>query len=278
MQLMRAAEVPQTERDLIFRSSRLYAVLFVVVCVGACALMMFFHWPQIKVAYIISTTILLGLLLGHRLVTSRFHPSNWLLRAGDEGLFIHFRSYLNDALSEDDPTVVFLPYPEIRSARLVHEHVQTPDLQGRSQTQFLRWIELELGIDTALLASALDTERGRPGVTEKRWYGTSASLYLDYPVVMQVPPFLRVAWKVVPPAYVLLEALSQRVEIAPEVTIKVNYSKLDQLPPEQQEKRLRELNQRGQTIAAIYLARRLRGYDLTEATNFVKGLQGGSES
>jgi hypothetical protein len=121
---------------------------------------------------------------------------------------------------------------------------------------------------------ALGTERGRPGATEKHWYGTSASLYLDYPVQMQTPPFLRVRWQVVPRAAVLLDALRPRVEIAPAVKVSEDFSTLQNLPAAEQEKRLRELNQRGQTMAAIYMARRLYGCNLTDATNFVRGLTG----
>jgi hypothetical protein len=273
MQLMRAADVPQTERDLVFRASRLHAVLTVLACLGLCVWFILTR-PHPQVAYVVSGGILLLLLLMHRFVTGRFHPSNWLARVGDEGLFIHFRSYLNDHLSPDDPTVVFLPYSEIHSARLVRERVTTPDMNGRSTTEFQHWVELELATDPAALVDALGTERGRPGATEKRWYGTSSSLYLDYPVQMQTPPFLRVRWQVVPRAAVLLDALRPRVEIAPEVKVSEDFSTLQNLPAAEQEKRLRELNQRGQTIAAIYMARRLYGCNLTEATNFVKGLTG----
>lgn len=50
------------------------------------------------------------------------------------------------------------------------------------------------------------------------------------------------------------------------------------LTREQQEKSLRDLNQRGQTIATIYMVRRLYGYNLTEATDFVKGFQPESQT
>jgi hypothetical protein len=277
MQLMRAAEVPQTDRDLLFRASRTHAVLTVLACLGFCVWFILHTWPHPKIAYWVSGVILFVLLLTHRFVTSRFHPSNWLVRAGDEGLFIHYRSYVNEDLSPDDPTVVFLPYSEIHSARLVREHVTKPDMNGRTTTEFQRWVELELATDTAALVDALGTERGRPGATEKRWYGTSATLYLDYPVQIQTPPFLRIRWQVVPRAAVFLKALQPRVEIAPEVKVSEDFSALQNLPAAEQQKKLRELNQRGQTIAAIYTARRLYGCSLTDATNLVKGLSGGSQ-
>ena len=278
MQLMRAAEVPQTERDLVFRASRLHAVVTVVACLVFCVWFILHTWPHPKIAYIVTGVVLFVLLLMHQFVIGRFHPLNWLVRAGDEGLFIHFRSYLNEHLSPDDPTVVFLPYSEIHSARLVRERVTKPDMNGRSTTEFQHWVELELATDPAPLVDALSTERDRPAATEKRWYGTSSTLYLDYPVQIQTPPFLRIRWQVVPRAKVLLDALRPRVEIAPEIKISEDFFSLQNLTAAEQQKKLRELNRRGQTMAAIYMARRLYGCSLTEATTLVRGLSGGSPS
>jgi hypothetical protein len=278
MRLMREVEVPTTRRDRVFRASRLYAVLFVLVCLGAAAAMIAFHWPQRRLAYYISAAILLLLLLMHRFVTARFHPSNWLVRVGDEGLFIHFRSYLNDHLSAEDPTVVFLSHQEIRSARLVRERLHTLDSEGAKTVQTRRLVEFELAIDPAPLAEALAIECARPGAWEKRWYGRSATLYQDYPVLMQSPPFLRITWQVVPRASTFLDCLRSHVEIAPPVTVSEDFVNLQGLTREQQEQRLRDLNQRGHTIDAVYMARRLYGLDLTQASKFVKELSAGVRS
>lgn len=278
MQLMRADEVPQTERDLVFRASRWHAVVTVLACLGFCVWFILYTWPHPKIAYIVSGVIVLVLLLMREFVIGRFHPLNWLVRVSDEGLFIHFRSYLNEHLSPDDPTVVFLPYSEIRSARRVREWVTTPEMNGRNASQLQHWVELELATDCAALSDALSRERGRPAIEVKRWYGTSSSLYLDYPVQIETPPFLRIRWQVVPRAAVLLKALQTRVEIAPDVKVSENFSALQNLSAAEQKKRLQQLNQRGQTIAAIYMAKRLYGCSLTEATDFVKGLSGGPHS
>ena len=40
---------------------------------------------------------------------------------------MQYRSYLNYELSPDDPSVVFLSFGEIASARLIKERVQTSD-------------------------------------------------------------------------------------------------------------------------------------------------------
>lgn len=278
MRLMRASEVPETPRDRLFRASKLHAVVFVLGCIGACAAMIWRHWPAPRAAYYGSGVVLLFLLLGRQFVIARFHPSNWLVRVGDEGLFVHFRSYLNEHLSAEDPTVVFLSFGDIRSARLVHESVETRDISGKRETQRHRYVELELSIDPTQLAGALDTESGRPAVPEKRWYGTSSTLYQDYPVLMQSPPFVRIEWRAAPGPAAFLNALGQRVQIAPPVSVSEDFANMQNLSRDEQEKRLRNLDQRGQTIAAVYMARKLYALDLAGATNFVKSLRGESQS
>ena len=272
MQLMRELEVPVTPRDRLFRASRFHAALFVLIALSACAAMILRRWPTPHLSYYISAAILAFLFLGRRFVIARFHPSNWLLRVSDEGLYIHFRSYLNEDMAVEDPTVVFLSDADIRSARLVKEHVEKRDGQGKVVTEFLRWVELELTVNLASLTDALSNERARPGPTIKRWYGSSKTLFQDYPVQMQTAPFLRVRWQVVPRASVLLDALQSRVTIAPTVKLSSDFSNLQGLSRDEQVKRLQDLNARGETIAATYLAQKIYGCDLTQATHIVKGL------
>jgi len=274
IRLMRALEVPESPRDRVYSASKLHAVIFVAGCLCACVALIWFGWPRPRIAYYISGAIVVFLLLGHQFFSARFRASNWLVRVADTGLYIHFRSYLNDHLSAEDPTVVFLAYQDIRSARPVKERVKTRDMGGATQTQTRRCVELELAVDPAPLASALATECARPAAWEKRWYGRSATLYKDYPVLMQSPPFLRIEWKVVPGASTFLNALRSQVNVAPKVVISEDFANLEALPRDQQEQRLRDLNQRGDTIAAVYMARKLYGFDLTAATNFVETLSG----
>src|SRR6266853_5388011 len=97
----------------------------------------------------------------------------------ETGIYVQYRSYLNYQLPADDPSVVFVSLGEIASARLVKERVETPDpaKPGAMQTQYLRYVEIELSGDTALLADALQAERGEQAPLKKRWYGTSSTLY-----------------------------------------------------------------------------------------------------
>jgi hypothetical protein len=228
-------------------------------------------WPP---GYIFGPFLLLFVLLTLRFVTARFHASNWLVRMNDTGLYLHYRSYLNDQLPADVPCIVFLSLGEIASARVVKERVQTSDTveRGATQTQFLRYVELELSCDTALLADALQAERALPAPQTKRWYGTSSTLYWDYPVSLASPKILRIRWDVVPRAAKFLDALRPYTVIADPVSAAKDFTHLKSLTREDQQKQLRELAVHGQMIAAVAAARELYGCTLGEAKAMIDSL------
>jgi hypothetical protein len=160
----------------------------------------------------------------------------------ETGIYVQYRSYLNYRLSADVPSVVFLSFGEIASARLVKECVKTPDpANSGSLIQYLRHVELELSGNTAPLAEALQAERGEHALREKRWYGTSSTLYRDYPVRMIAPKFIRIRWDVVPGAHKFLDALRPYTVIADPVSLTQDFTRLKSLSRDDQQKRLLEL-------------------------------------
>jgi hypothetical protein len=225
------------------------------------------------IAYYISGVVFLSLFLMRRLLLARLRPSNWLARMRHDGLFIQFRSYLNYHLPAEDLTVVFIPYRDIRSARLVRERAKVPDQEGGTSVRTRRLVELELAGDLVPLSKALAVESARPAPQEKTWYGKTSTLYRHYPVRMVTSPFLQVEWPVVPSATSFLDALRPYTTIVPPVELSEDFAHLDNLSRAEQEKRLQDLDRRGRTIAAVYMARRLYGYDLNQAQAFVEGLR-----
>src|SRR5438045_8630419 len=216
MRLLRLADVEQSRNDRVFSYSRITASLLATIAIAAgVALLLRAYSANWKAGYYLAAVIILFAALLKTFVTARFRPSNWLVRMTDVGVFIQFRSYLNYHLPADDLTVVFVSFGEIRSARLIRERVTTPDLQGHgTETQFLCYVELELAGDVAPVAKALEAEITERAPTEKRWYGTSSTLYQDHPVRMQSPPFLRIRWQVVPGMRKFLDALRPYTNIA----------------------------------------------------------------
>ena len=275
MRLLRLRDVDIGPNDRVFRHARWPAlILWLAAFCGDAATLFNALAGKWKPGYFFGPLVLLFLLLFLRFVTARFHPSNWLLRANESGLSAQYRSYLNFQLPADEPSVVFISYGEIASARLVRERVQTPDMghPGSTQTQVLRYIELELSGDTAPLEKALQVERSEKPPMQKHWYGSSSIHYNDYPLTMTMPPFLRIRWDVVPRASKFLDYLRPYTKIADPVSLAQSFTHLQTLSHEEQ---LRDLAARGDIIPAIYIARTLYGSSLVEAKKMVEGLADG---
>jgi hypothetical protein len=276
MRLLRLPDVEIGPNDRLFHHARLRA-LIVWLAGFAAATACFFRASTAKwtPGFFFGPFLLLFLLLTLRMVTARFHPSNWLVRMNQTGIYVHYRSYLNYQLPADDPSVVFLSFGEIASARVVKERVETPDTAkpGGTQTQYLRYVELELSGDPAPLADALQAELGEQAPAEKRWYGTSSTLYQDYPVAMSALARVRIHWDIVPGAQKFLDALRPYTAIADPVSLRQDFTQLKSLSREDQQQQLRELVARGQNITAIYAARKLFGCSLGEAKQMVDSLR-----
>jgi hypothetical protein len=276
MRLLRLRDVEVGSNDRVFRHARLRA-LIVWLAGFAAATAFLFHaytaqWPP---GYFFGPFLLLFLLFTLRMVTARFHPSNWLVRMNEMGIYVQYRSYLNYQLPADDPSVVFLSFGEIASARLIKERVETPDAAkpGATQTQYLRHVELELSGDPAPLANALQAELGEQAPSEKRWYGTSSTLYRDYPVIMSAPASARIHWNVVPGTQKFLDALRPYTVIGDPISLTQDFTRLKSLSRDVQQRQLGELVARGQNITATYAARKLYGCSLGEAKQMVDSLR-----
>jgi hypothetical protein len=276
MRLLRLSEAESeaTPQDPIFAYSRFNGMLFAVAMLAASGAFVYFGWQQgTKISYCVAGALLLVLMLFSGLVTARFRPTNWLLRMSTFGVYIKFRSYLNYEGAENDEVVVFIPYTEIRSARLLRLRVKMLDPEGHNASQTQRYIEFDLNADCAALAQALAAEVARKAPMTKHWYGKSSSLYNHYPARFAAPSFLEVQWAVVPGWQSLLEALPAYVNIADPVTSTDDFTALSALTREQQEQRLRDLVARGENITAIYTARRLYGCGLAEAKSMIQNLR-----
>ena len=193
---------------------------------------------------------------------------------------MQFRSYLNYRFPADHATVVFIPYHVIRSARLASGTRMVPDSDSRSglTSQRTRLVELELTEDTAPLAQALAEEQARCG-PQWRQHGGRPTRYHHHPVRLVSPTTVQLEWAVVPSRETLLELLRPHsaIEAAADIA-RESPESIEGLTRDEQEARLLELSETGQGMAAITLARRLYGYDLTQAKAFVDGLRNGKGS
>jgi hypothetical protein len=258
----------------VFYYSRFRALIGAAAVIAVVAGVFMWGWfNKAWLAYYVAAVLIICLLIFQKLITARFRPSNWLLRMTDHGLFIKFRSYLNRHFDDRDLTVVFLPYSEIRSVRLVTERQHVPQLENRDPTTRMRRIvEVELAADSLQLAKALSGERERVFGRSVVGVGRISTRYQHLPVRLASPSLLHIEWGVVPKAQILLDALTRHTLVqSPKVATK-DFAGLELLSKEEQEARLRELAASGDTIGAVALARRLYSYDLTAAKQFVEEL------
>ena len=276
MRLLRLQDVEIGTNDRVFRHARVRALI--VWLAGLAATTALFlkayvgKWPP---GYLFGAFLLLFVLLTRRFVTARFHPSNWLVRMNEMGIYVQYRSYLNYGLPADDPSVLFLSLGEIASARLVKERVETPDpaKPGATQTQYLRYVDLELSGDTAPLADALQAERGEDAPIGKTLVWDQFDSLPGLSRHNDGAELLRIHWDVVPGAHKFLDALRPYTVIADTVSLKQDFTHLKSLSREDQQKQLRDLVARGQNITAIYVARKLYGCSLGEAKQMVDSLR-----
>ncbi|MGE5215510.1 MAG: hypothetical protein ACM3SP_00745 [Chloroflexota bacterium] len=228
-------------------------------------------WP----VYIVAAFIIICLLLYQNSITARFRPSNWLLRMTDDGLFVKFRSYMNFHFPDQDPTVAFIAYSEIRSAKYVKERQELPSQDGRARgtpsVRTRRFVDLELAGNSVALASALANETRRVVARSNQGGAAVSTRYQHFPVGLSDRHF-KIEWDVVPSADVLLDALTRHTLVeAPGESTK-DFTHLETLDRNEQEARLLELAKSGDIIGAVALARKLYTYDLTTAKAFVESL------
>jgi hypothetical protein len=191
---------------------------------------------------------------------AKFRSTNWLLRLGPDGLWINLRSYQNHHLP-DAPTVLYLRYEEIASAR---RHIDTWTTPARpSATTATHWklesLELSLASgETTAIAKALVDERGRRSGIK----GTHQA------VTVPAAGVVRIAWRghgndVVPPLTRVLEELSLRVEVdEPTRTDRAHWLKLSEA---ELDELVAHLVRSGDDLAASQLLMRRRGCSATEA-------------
>jgi hypothetical protein len=135
MRLLRPQDVEIGPNDRVFRHPRLRAlIVWLAGFAGTTALFYYAYADKFVFGYFFGSFALLFLLVSVRMVTARFHPSNWLVRMNETGFYVQYRSYLNYELSTDVPSVVFFSFGEIASARLIKERLETPDPARQNDT------------------------------------------------------------------------------------------------------------------------------------------------
>lgn len=269
------ADVPATLPGGTFRYSRaMAAFVAAAMLAGGSGLIAIGRLQENPFAYCFAALLFVFLWIYKSMVTARFRPTNWLVRLADDGLYIKYRSYLNHHLPASDPTVLYVPFRDMRLTRIVRETQAVPDSDGAGTVTNRRTVvEIELKDDVPEIGQALASDRQVEAPRIARWYGTSAAKYRHHPVQMPTSRIIAIEWGVFPRAGRFLEMMAVHTPVEGAEIIR-DYTALGAMVQHEQESRLLELTESGRIMDAIRLARSLYGYDLTQARRFVDGLSG----
>jgi hypothetical protein len=173
-------------------------------------------------------------------------PESWRLRWDAEGIYLRYRSHLNNRFPADTPTAVYLP-----------------DEHGRwGLKRSHRWLEVGLrGLDPAPIEAALSDEAKLRG--PRGWRAN------DFPVAVTPQGTLRVGLRN-PEA--VLARLRRYYPVA--LAEETESGAFESMSREEKESHILALAAAGDNFAAIKAARELYGLDLTEAKTLVDELQG----
>jgi hypothetical protein len=194
------------------------------------------------------------------MVLASWRESNWVVKLAPDGLYLQLRSYLNHPFPDDGPTVVFVPFAEIASARKVVESFARGSDEDRYQAKKI-WVELELcGASTGELEARLLLERNRPAPSSRILGVRVASRFQHTPVVVPRAGVVQIEWL----GRSLWRALEGRVK-----QVEPRQVDLDAPNPRGLEGRIAALVARGEELAAVDLAREERRMSLTQARSLI---------
>lgn len=265
-------DAPVYKDDVVFKKSVVKAAVptFVMFGLSLAGLLVAFHVVKMDIPIGIGYAVAIGCGLFGLLPLAQFRaalkPTNWLVRASQSGVLIKYRSYLNRKLPATDTQVVGLDYAEIAWARKVIERRVTADSsQGGNSVQAttLMFIELCVKGETAELAGKLSEENAREAGATSHWG--------DFPVQLMDGGIVRINWRDMTPGIDnALKRLGAYIPIQEAQKSRTDFASAKNLTPEELKEKVRQLNDSGDSIAAVALVKKALHCSTTEAMKFVE--------
>jgi len=219
-------------------------------------------WPVALFGLPALVVLLIGRLALRSFLASR-RSESWRLRWDQEGLYLRYRSYLNNRFPTDTFAALYLPRRAVAWLKARQETLDTPDEHGRwGLKRTHRWLEVGLRrIDPAALRAAL--------AEEAKLRSPSGWRANDFPVILTAEGTLRLQLR---HPDRLLEKLRRYYPVAlPQETRSGDFDTMSQAD---KERHVRALASAGDSMAAIKAARERYGLDLAAAKKLVDELQG----
>lgn len=271
MKLLRDDEVPTPPSVQSYQEAQWSGLFVGLGLFGAATAVIV--WPLMAGAWkspwlfsIVCLGALIVLLIGRFALRTFFasrRPESWRLRWSPEGLYLRYRSYLNDRFPADTPTVLYLDGREVGWLKARKETLETPDGKGSwSLSRKHHWLEIGVrNVDLATIREAL--------AREAKLRNSRGGRVNDFPLSVTREGTLRLQLNAPDTAAHLLR-LNFAV-LLPEVSSSLNFEKMSLA---EKEDHVLALAAAGDTFAAIKAAREVYGLDLSDAKAFVEELRG----
>ncbi len=277
MRLFRDTEAPDGASLKTFRASWLgtliAAVFFTIAIAGGCAALTaasrelpWWGWiPFAPFALLVATLMRWILAAVWGAFAASLRASNWAMRVGKGGVWLHLRSYQNHAFEDADETAAYFGFDEIEGARKVVER-QSMGMSGDSEAS-VAFLELLVAPSlTDDLQRAVQVERLRDG-PERSFLGIKSRTRSQHvPVFVADPGRVRVQWH----GRSMLRVLEQNgVAILEKIRGGVKHGGVS---TEDVDGEIIGLIERGRKLRAIGLVRETYGMGLADAKAFVEDL------
>lgn len=126
------------------------------------------------------------MLLGKACYKKTLNPRGWLVKASAEGLFLQYRSYMNQNFDPLDNTVFFVPASKISWVQEMR-YQQIKKRRDKAEASFMKVLDIAVeGNDLQALRDEIAAEAERLTVKKSRWG--------DKPVTVNADGTIRVHW------------------------------------------------------------------------------------
>lgn len=202
-----------------------------------------------------------------------FNPRSWLIKAAAKGLYIQFRSFMNQNFDPNDATVLFIPSGKVEYLQEVRFTRVTKDSDG-DVYQFMTALDIGTrGLDMDMIRSEIEKELGRRSPSGSRW-GDSPVSVRDNDVIRVICSGMQ------PKAAALLTELKRWYAVRPKIKQKEKERTpgLHYTPPTplsgttHTEEDIKEALRKGHKIEAVKIARAVYGFGLKDAKDYVENL------
>ena len=168
-------------------------------------------WVLLPLAALVLLTVCFAIGLGcFEHLRAALKAGNWLARACDDGVHLHYRSWLNWRFPTNVPTVAFVPYEAIASVHEVRETFVAQLLRTRTQRYHAYTVlRLHPGSDTTELDRAVRRELSN--VPPRTGFIASHRAWDDAPVFVRRPGEIWIEWR----SRRLLSAIARHVPEGP---------------------------------------------------------------